>query len=172
MKKSKELFGFKRQLAFGEMGEAIILEWDTRLKKHDGREYDFDRDDGKKVELKTDSYPIEKTPNFFIERYSVYEKAGVVLPPSQRKPGSLWQSLEKGVNVFMYMFLPKEGNKATVFTFESLRRMTTAVEKYLEENKPEPVLVRNSGYCALGYRVPRKILAKLYEEEVIELVDC
>jgi hypothetical protein len=147
------VFGFAEQLSIGSEGEAALQKmWHgPKLTKHPKRAYDFDGGDGSKVEVKTDTYDMSKTTNFFIERWSVEQ---------QQKPGSVWQSLEKGVTVFVYFF--KKNN--TYFVFDNLPLLQATLEVYIEKCKPPPMRILNKGYNALGFKVPRAMLAGLYVE--------
>src|SRR5271170_7514484 len=67
-----KVFDFKAQMAIGDQGEKDFLERYTSLapkKSTKDRAVDFILGDGKKVELKSDSYSMEETENFFMEIY-------------------------------------------------------------------------------------------------------
>jgi hypothetical protein len=150
-------FGWKTQFDKGMDGETLFQSIYTgqSLTKSETREYDFDREDGKRVELKTDSYDIDKTKNFFIERWSVFEK---------KKPGSVWQSIDKA-DVFIYFF---SKNKVW-FEFPDIVALVAAVEDYVAEHEVPLVFVQNKGYNGAGYRIPRNVLAHLCKEGRCEL---
>lgn len=147
-----KVFGWKEKFQQGMDAEDIfpsIYQGDA-LVKHESKAYDFDREDGARVELKADQYPIEKTENFFIERWSVVE---------QQKPGSLWQSVDKA-DVFIY-FYAKSG---VYFEFSDIRATLEAVEKYILTEAPREVYIQNRNYRGMGYKIPRTALAHLCKE--------
>ena len=145
-------FGFKTQLEVGQAGEAEFLErYPTKLTIHPDRDGDFIHPDGRKLELKTDTYSMQKTPNFFIERWSVLH---------QEKPGSLWQAHEHGCSIFCYYFV----KNSTYFRIADIPAAIARVETYIEEQKPGMVYVKNRGYITGGYKIPRALLEDLTEE--------
>ena len=138
-------FNFKTQLKAGQLGEVLYFNAHPDLTRTDGMAADFIRSDGKGIELKTDFYSIESTPNFFLERWSVKE---------QEKPGGVWQSASKGIDYFAYFFVPS----LVVYTFP--------VDKLLErmkelEPKLAPFPIKNSSYTTVGYRVNRDLVSDL-----------
>ena len=145
-------FGFKQQLEVGQAGEAEFLErYPAKLTIHPDRDGDFIHPDGRKLELKTDTYSMQKTPNFFIERWSVLH---------QQKPGSLWQALEHGCSIFCYYFVRDN----TYFQITNLPAAIELIENYITEQKPGMIHVKNRGYITGGYKIPRVLLEGLTEE--------
>ncbi len=146
------MFDFKAQLEFGDRGEELFIENYPKdrgtLEIYPGREYDFTRSDGKKVELKTDSYNIHKTENFFFERYSDINK--------QDKPGGPWRAYEDQVDIFYYMFVRHN----ICFEFNISKEFIDAINKYTE--KKGLVYIKNKGWITGGYKVPRKIVEQYY----------
>jgi hypothetical protein len=147
-----KVFGWKEKFQQGMDAEDIFpsIYQGEPLVKHPSRAYDFDRADGMRVELKADQYPIDRSPNFFIERWSVVE---------QQKPGSLWQSVDKA-DVFIY-FYAKSG---VYFEFKDIPAVIREVEKYILTNAPKEMYIQNKGYKGMGYKIPREILKHLYNE--------
>lgn len=143
-----KVFDFKEQLKIGDAGEQLLLEHykGPKLSLFPGREYDFDRADGLRVELKSDSY--KNSRNFFFERYSDYEK---------KKPGSVWQSVGKA-DVFVYMFV----NERVYYEFSDLPLLLSTLDDITRNMYA--VLIRNKGWTASGYKVPRSKLEHLYQE--------
>lgn len=138
-------FDFKTQLRVGDEGERWLLEnYHEPLTPFEGRAYDFVDQHGRPLELKTESRSLEDTPNFFIERWSDMDA---------QKPGGPWQSIEKGVQVLVYLFYPSQ----TYFVFDSL----PLVIKNIEDRKLTPKVIFNRGYRAAGYVVKRDTLAHL-----------
>ena len=138
MQQSKKIFDFKTEMNKGDKGELEFLKYYPKAVKHPTREHDFDLD-GKKIELKSDFYTFEDTDNFFIERYSDYDKL---------KDGSVWQSAH--CDYFVYYFI----NEGVFFWFDM-----TKFRKFLDEyiKNKSYVLIRNRAWTALGYKVPRDI---------------
>lgn len=143
-------FGFKTQLTIGQLGEALFLDANKdTLIKTSGRKGDFiNRQTGQRVELKSDYYPAEKTPNFFFERYSDAEK---------QTPGGPWQALKNETPVFVY-FYPLS---LVYFTFDT-QKLIDALEPMIQTM--EPKMIQNRDYQTAGYAVPRQWLNKLYKE--------
>jgi len=115
------------------------------LTKSDTRDYDFVTRDGRRVELKTDFYGEARTPNFFIERWSVME---------QDKPGGPWQSRQKKVDLYIYLY----ADTGAYYVFSDLKALCKAVEKMDLPLIP----VRNKTYSGGGFKVPRNELKGLY----------
>lgn len=136
---------FKKSLAAGQAGEKAILALWPELQPLDGREGDFVLPDGKKVELKTDSYSHDKTGNFFIEVYSDVDK-GKVGGPAQADMHNCFY--------FAYFF-PSHG---ICYVFET--------KKLLEQLKTvplgRPVEIRNVRWTTVGHKVPRTLLTPVF----------
>lgn len=138
-------FGFKTQLRMGQLGEILYGAAHPEYTRTDGMTCDFWTDAGKSVELKTDFYSIEATPNLFIERWSVHEK---------QKPGGPWQSQEKGIDYFVYFYLPS----LVVYTFP-VAELVTRLETLISNITPFPI--KNQGFTTVGYRVARDLVIDL-----------
>jgi hypothetical protein len=160
-KQGQKTWGFKEQLSLGKKGEEMLKQiyHAPPLTTNEGREWDLNRKDGARIEVKTDTYDEDRTENFFFERWSVGRKDGVMLPPAERKPGSVWQSLEKGATVLVYYFV----NSNVYYEFSNLYLLKIALEQFIKIEKPREIFVRNRGYDAVGYKVPRRVLQSLYE---------
>jgi len=143
-------FDFKEQLALGDRGEEIFLErYHRKIEIYPKHDFDFISKCRKhKIELKTDTYNMDKTENFFIERWSDLHK---------ERPGSIWQSIPKGVNIFCYMFVRHN----VYFEFTNLPALRDFLDDYLV-NKSY-VAVKNKGWITAGYKVPRDLLSDYYE---------
>lgn len=138
-------FGFQEQLKIGSDGEAkFILGYPgAKLIPFAGREYDFDREDGKRVELKTDTYV--GSPNFFFERWS---------DEARQKPGSVWQSIDKA-DVFIYCFI----NEGVYYEFPRMKILLNRLEKLIVGM---PLIkIKNRGWTAGGYKIPRASIIDL-----------
>lgn len=140
-------FKFSASLKVGQVGETLFFEANCdHLKREDGRARDFtDIKTGEGIELKSDCWSMQDTPNFFMERYSNVDK---------KTPGGPWQSLANGTRYFIYFYL----SNLTYFTFEVFELC-----RFLEQNedKWEAKEVENPKYKTLGYRVPRAAIEHL-----------
>lgn len=143
------MFDFNEQLKVGSRGEEIFLErYPNKLSIYPGRDGDFITEDGKKIELKTDTYNMNKTSNFFIERYSDIDK---------KSPGSVWQASEHGCDIFCYMFVRHN----TWFQFNDIPKLITRLED-LTSNMGL-IYIKNRCWITGGYKIPREELSDLYE---------
>ena len=140
-------FNFKTQLKAGQLGEVLYANAHPHYTRTDGMTCDFYTEAGASLELKTDFYTMDATPNFFMERWSMKE---------QKKPGGPWQSSSKGVDYFAYFYVPS----LTIFTF-SVQKLLERLEKLESTFSEFPI--RNSSYTTVGYRVPREAVADLAE---------
>ncbi len=138
-------FNFKTQLKAGQLGEILYANAHPTYTRTDGMTCDFHTDSGSSLELKTDFYSLESTPNFFMERWSVKE---------QSKPGGPWQSMSKGIDYFAYFYVPS----LTIFTFP-VKELVERLEKLEPSLSPFPI--KNSSYTTIGYRVARDTVADL-----------
>lgn len=145
------MFDFQKQLAVGDRGEELFLEhYPKKITIHPGRDGDFiETNSGKKIELKTDTYNIDKTPNFFIERFSCIDK---------QSPGSVWQALDHGCSIFCYMFVRHN----IWFQFNDLPKLIERLESLTE--KMGMIYIKNRGWVTGGYKLPRTSLEDLYDE--------
>lgn len=145
----------KTQLGVGAKGEKLLLKhWKEPVQKHPVfKGPDFIDVKDTVIELKTDTYDMDKTPNFFIERWSNAEK---------KHPGGPWQAHLKGVEVFVYLFITHK----KWFIFRDmpalLARLDQLTEKAYIHNIP------NKGWITQGYRVKRADLQDLYTEEQLK----
>lgn len=148
------MYQWESQLAIGHKGEQLIKEtypnhFDWFVKSN-ASDFIYKKN-GTPTEVKTDTYSINKTPNFFIERYSKQHR---------HSPGGPWQAWEKGSRIFIYFFI----NDGKLFVFKNLQALIVLVEDYVTERSIPLIEVPNKGYITLGYKIPRKILSNLYEE--------
>ena len=147
-------FDFKTQLKAGKMGEMLYLQANPGTVNVSGeRKCDFVTVTGDTVEIKTDFYSMEQTPNFFIERWSDIEA---------RKPGGPWQASTNNVDYFVYMHVPN----LTYWTFS-----TTILVMRLESviKNLEPVNIQNKGWTTQGYRVPRALIEDIGIKTQLEI---
>lgn len=135
-------FGFNEQLQIGNDAEQRFIKGYAGLPlvKHSARAYDFDRADGKRIELKSDTYVGSK--NFFFERWSNIDK---------QKPGSVWQSIDKA-DIFIYCFV----NEGVYYEFADMPLLLSSLESICQSL---PLIrIPNRGYAGGGYKVPRELL--------------
>lgn len=150
------VFKFKEQNDKGKIGEKNFLkfyephfdklEWLCEAEDKTGPDFRI----GKKlVELKTDSYDMNKTDNFFIEYYSDEWKKTI---------GGPWQAREKGCDFFVYQFI-----NHNYFVWFQLCDEFFAV---LDEMRIKAGVARppNPGYHSYGYKINRNILIKSMEK--------
>ena len=72
-----KVFNFNDQRRIGDIGESDFVKVYKKLKPKKSKtnfQIDFTLSNGKTVELKTDSYDMEKTPNFFMEQKTISGK--------------------------------------------------------------------------------------------------
>lgn len=143
MEKNKK-FDFKEQLIVGNKGEKIFLELYPEAKKEDTKKYDFSFR-GKTVELKTDTYSMEETGNFFMEHIADI-KTG--------KVGGPWRALEDNVDYFVYMFLQEK----CCFWFEP-KPLVEYLDKYIKTVGYKTI--RNKAWTSRGYTLPRELVENL-----------
>lgn len=153
-----KVFSFKDQLKIGNVHEQQFLKhYHSPIVKHGEFAYDFRRIiDGKRIELKSDTYDMNKTPNMFMEVWSDFEK---------KKPGGIWQSKEKKVDIFIYHF-PKN---FTYFEFnlkELIKELQKTADKYNERGGF--IYVRNNGWTTAGFTISREKLRHLFVEHKYE----
>lgn len=146
-----KVWSFKTQLAFGKQAEKEFLEhYHEPIILSTTRSYDFKVvASGEKLELKTDDWDHEKTPNFFLERYSNWHELS---------PGGPWQSRKKSVDRFCYYF----SRNGIYYEFRDIKLLCKEVEKLVKKNKIQPILIRNQAWFTAGYKLPREWLEHLY----------
>jgi hypothetical protein len=141
---STRTFGFARQKAIGQAGEARFLAHYQDIHRLDGRGGDFVGNSGRLIELKTDSYTTEATPNFFMERWSDVEK---------QKPGGPFQAKEKGLYYFVYTYA--SGEAYWFHVKELVRFLNRTADDYQYRE------IMNRAWRGGGYLVPRDRLSHL-----------
>lgn len=151
-------FDFKEQLSVGSRGEELFLEYfPEKISIWPERDGDFITEGGKKIELKTDTYNMEKTDNFFIERFSDLNK---------KSPGSVWQAHGHGCEIFVYYFVRHN----TWFVFRDIPALIERLE-VLTKGKGL-VYIKNKAWTTAGYKVKRSDLADLFTEFTFTLKDA
>lgn len=133
---------FKLDLARGQKGEQKLLERFPNLIRKDGRSHDFETPSGLKVETKFDS---TKYQNIFIETISNSNK---------QSPGGCYQSLLKGVDLFVYVF--ERDNSTYCYRVSDLCWFLFKTKGTYEQKR-----VRNKTYDSFGYAIPIEDLKHL-----------
>jgi hypothetical protein len=146
------MHNFQASLKKGQVGEELLLKAFPNLTKLDGRKSDFVSDRGDRWELKTDSYDMLATPNFFIELLSDL---------AREKPGGPRQAMEHGSTVWCYLFI----KNSVLFTFN-----TAELVAWLDVHDKNyiPSRIPNKTWTTIGIKVPRIDLKHLYTETSIK----
>ena len=150
---SSKVHSFQESLKKGQDAEALWMELMKQkypmyqIERLDGRRHDFVMHSplgSFTIELKSDSYDMAKTPNLFMERWSVWET---------KKPGGVWQAQTKDIDLYCYWY-PK--NK--IMLTGDVNRLILNIE---EMKLPAKCLIPifNRGFTTKGYKLERE---KLY----------
>lgn len=141
------IHNFHKSLKKGQAVEAQFLEkFKDRITQHEsgGKVADFSiLRTGKTIELKTDFYHPDKTPNFALELFSYGTKAG-----------GPFQSQEKGVDFFVYQF----AQTGDIYCFE-VGPLVAELKRI--QNTCRLIEVPNHGFKTTCLLVPRGLLSKL-----------
>lgn len=149
-------------MRIGDIGEADFIKAYEKLeptKDPKNRKIDFFLNNGKTVELKTDSYDMDKTPNMFMEYETVTSKKTIL--------GGPWRSKEHEVDFFVYYYMKNK----VFFWFEPIDLCKT-LDKYIKSEKVKPIAIQNrsstndgKGFKSFGYKIPREALVKVLLRE-------
>lgn len=134
-------FNFKKDLQRGLVGQQMFNKLFPKLVQTSGRSGDFEFN-GDKFELKVDYYDLNKSPNFFIERYSKLDLFS---------PGGPWQADAHECKYFVYLYIG--ALEGYIFNTKDL---IVQLEPIISNLKP--VEVRNKSWITVGYKVPRGLL--------------
>lgn len=147
------VFSFQKQLEMGSLGEDLLIRhYHMPLIKSQDRKYDFTCvHTGHKVELKTDTYDIGRTPFFFFERIANMEK---------ETPGGPWRAMKDRVPVFVYMFV--KNNR--YFVFKDMKKLLKKIDRDADKGIIKPVLIRNRGWVTSGYKIDRLSIQEYWTE--------
>jgi len=141
---NKREFGFNEQKEVGDIGEKLFLEYYPECTKGDGIIADFYLR-GEKVELKTDTWNMEETPNFFMEFQSDMKRG---------TPGGVFRSAEEGTKYYVYFFIVNK-----VFYWFDVVTLVNFLSTYIIGKKYKTV--KNKAWITSGYTVPRDALEHL-----------
>ncbi len=125
-------FKFNEQLQIGNVGEQLFLN-DVLL------------GDGKKVELKSDSYSQKDSQNYFFEYHSDMSKGTL---------GGPWRSARDNVDYFCYLYLKDK----VIYWFAPVL-LVGFLDKEIQGMRPK--IVRNRNYETSGFCVNREKVAHL-----------
>lgn len=145
---SDTVFDFDKQLAIGDAGEEFLRQQHPSLclAPEDERKYDlYCSDYHTTIELKTDTYRHDKTPNFFMERET--RSSGVA------KDGGPWRALADGVDYFVYMFVKPT---PVAYWWCELKALVDWLDDWIAVKRRYVHRIRNKGWEARGFLVPRK----------------
>jgi hypothetical protein len=134
---------WQEQLNVGDVGEKDFVKYYSELKpiKSKDLSVDFWIKNGWSVELKTDTYDMNRTPNFFMELYGDI---------TTKKLGGPWRASRDCLNLFCYYF---KTNK-TFFWYEP-KMLTSAVDEIIQRNRLTTVEIPNKGWTSEGYKIRR-----------------
>ena len=141
---------FKAQLEVGDRGEALFLErYPSKIEIYPGREYDFVcKKTGAKIELKTDTYNMDKTQNFFFEKYSDLHR---------ETPGGPWRAAGDNVDIFCYYFVRHN----IWFQFNHVNELVQRLDELTKDK--DLVYIKNKAWITGGYKVKRDALEDLFD---------
>ena len=165
-KKGGKVFNFKDQMRIGDIGESDFIKIYEKLepvKSVKNRKIDFTLNNGKTVELKTDSYSMDKTVNFFMEK-------NTILPDETSILGGPWRSKDHKIDYFVYYYMSDK-----VFFWFEPKSLCKFLDKYIKKNKIKPIAIPNrtgngETFRSYGYKIPRlDIVDVLLKEHKVEI---
>lgn len=144
---------FQDSLKEGQAGEDFFYELNKdTLERLDGLKNDFRIiKTGDNIELKSDYYSVEKTPNFFMETVSVL---------SDNKQGGPFQALANGNKYYVYFFVKDK----VMYIFETEKLVNRLNE--IKDNY-EDCQIPNKNHITIGKKIPRDVLKDIYKERII-----
>jgi hypothetical protein len=151
---SGKKFDFQTQIEIGNQGEIWLkANYHQQLQKVDKLSPvgDFLRADGKIIEIKTDTYPIDRTPNFFFEQYSSLDAKSL---------GGPWRAYEKGADIFLYFYV----SSGVYYEFEDLYNLVRRTDEIIKTKKLRPIYIRNRGWTTTGFKIERQWVSDLCVE--------
>ncbi len=153
--KTRKVFDFKAQIEVGNQGEAWLrANYHMQpLQKVDKTSPvgDFLRTDGKIIEIKTDTYPLARTPNFFFEYYSDLHAKSL---------GGPWRAYEKGADIFLYFYT----SDGVYYEFEDLQALVRITDEIIKAKKLRPIYIPNRGWTTTGYKIEREWVRRVATE--------
>lgn len=137
-----KVFSFPKQLKFGKTGEKLFCDYyhNEDAKLVECKEFDVYINGNERVELKTDSYSMDKTENMFIEKIGNTQT---------NKPGGPFLSVINDIKYFVYFYIQDK----TFYWFRP-RDLCDYIDKNIEKLKMHRIF--NYGWSSIGYLVNRK----------------
>lgn len=154
-------YDFRESLKFGQMAEAEFMQgYYEPIIYSPKLTYDFRTvDTSDKIELKTDDWAMEKTPNHFWERYSDFYK---------ETPGGPWRARLNRIDRFCYYF----HRNGVYYEFTDIPLLCKTLQKYIDKQKKGPIFIKNKAWITAGYAIPREVTAHLATEYKLEKQDA
>lgn len=145
------IFIFEDSLKEGQKGEELFFDLNLdKLNRADGLKFDFTlKATGKTVELKSDYYDMTRTDNFFIERYSDFDK---------KTNGGPWQSFHNSVDYYVYFYV--KNKKAFIFKTKDLVDKLNSICSELNL-----IFIPNKSWTTAGYKINRNLLEEVLLQE-------
>jgi hypothetical protein len=145
-----DMHDFKSSLVAGQVGEALFQSL-TGFKKLSGYQSDFlDESTNETYELKTDSYTLEKTKNFFIELYSNVDKGTL---------GGPKQAASHGSKYWVYLYAASK----VYYVFNTLE-LIAELDRLSSEQVFKRINIPNRSWTTVGILVPRALLTPIARE--------
>ena len=143
--------GFLSDKRVGTLGENYFAKkYAKRISKiKKSLKFDFYVDGDKKVELKTDTYPLSETENFFFEKIANDKTYSL---------GGPWRAKQDRVDYFVYFFLSDE-----VFYWFKTNELCARIEKIIKDCRKISIL--NKNHRTVGFLVKRELLKDIYVKE-------
>ena len=142
-----KIFGFRKQFDAGNIGEQLFIDSYSKEfnpQKGGGRVIDIILSNGKTVELKTDSYDMEKTQNMFIEHFG---------NTSKKTLGGPWRAFQDNIDYFVYLY-----SKQKIFFWFNPKELANRVDALYNGDRVNAKFIKNPNYETMGYLVNRKDL--------------
>ena len=135
---------FKSSLAKGHEGEIYMQSLFPKWRRTDGYKEDLITEDGKLVEIKTESRTTEQTPNVALEWAS-----------SPGRPGAIERACKDGVTYLIYLFADKK-----YFVYDPVKVWAFMRKNYAKYRR---VSIVNPTYYSTVLLVPRADLEDCHE---------
>lgn len=139
-------YRFKTQKELGIEGERQFTERYQALynpiKSTTDLSFDFTLRTKTKCELKTDSYLMDNTPNYFMERWA---------NGNRTKDGGPWRALNDSVPIFVYFFINNQE-----FHWFRTEKLIIALNELVINTDPALISVKSDEWNVWGYLIPRK----------------
>lgn len=150
-------YDFRESLKFGQMAEYEFMQgYYEPIIYSPKLTYDFRTVEGNdKIELKTDDWAMEKTKNFFWERFSDFHK---------ETPGGPWRARLNRVDRFCYYFI----RNGVYYEWTDVGLLCKTLQKHIDKQKSGPILIRNKAWYTAGYAFPRELVLDLATEYTIK----